>query len=394
LLKAQAANTCYQLCEEAKKGEDCALGQQFDSVRSPMIMSNTIFEVLETYDYEQLVFCQEKTLGLQAMIAIHDTTLGPAAGGVRMLPYASEQEATLDVLRLARGMTYKGAAAGVNLGGGKCVVRADPEREKSEALFRALGRFIQRLGGLYIAGEDVGTNAHDMEMIGLETPHVFSLPVEEEVSHFTALGIMQGIHACLQNVYGSAELRGRTITVQGVGAVGSRVVRDLLEEGAVVTVTDTNQEKLERLVAAYPALTTCPPEDIHARPVDIYCPCALGAVLNERTIPELHCKIVCGAANNQLADERCGDRLAQTGILYAPDYLVNAGGMIAYADSRHPEGFVRQRALAQVTRIYDTLQRVFALAREEAIPTYRAADRLAEQRIASVRQAKTLATAP
>ncbi len=359
-----------------------------------MIMNNTIFEALQTYDYEQLVFCQERTLGLQAIIAIHDTTLGPAAGGVRVLPYASEQEATLDVLRLARGMTYKGAAAGVNLGGGKCVVRADPEREKSEALLRALGRFIQRLGGLYIAGEDVGTNAHDMEMIGLETPHVFSLPVEEEVSQFTAFGVMQAIRACLQSVYGSAELQGRSIAVQGVGAVGSRVVRDLLEDGAVVTVTDTNQEKLDRLVAAYPRLLTCAPEDIHTRPVDIYCPCALGAILNEQTIPELHCKIVCGAANNQLADEHCGDRLAQTGILYAPDYIVNAGGMIAYAESRYPEGFVRQRALAHVSRIYDTLQRVFALAREGAIPTYRAADQLAEQRIASVRLAKTLATAP
>lgn len=359
-----------------------------------MIMNNTIFEVLQTYDYEQLVFCQERTLGLQAIIAIHDTTLGPAAGGVRVLPYASEQEATLDVLRLARGMTYKGAAAGVNLGGGKCVVRADPEREKSEALLRALGRFIQRLGGLYIAGEDVGTNAHDMEMIGLETPHVFSLPVEEEVSQFTAFGVMQAIRACLQSVYGSAELQGRSIAVQGVGAVGSRVVRDLLEDGAVVTVTDTNQEKLDRLVAAYPRLFPCAPEDIHTRPVDIYCPCALGAILNEQTIPELHCKIVCGAANNQLADEHCGDRLAQSGILYAPDYIVNAGGMIAYAESRYPEGFVRQRALAHVSRIYDTLQRVFALAREGAIPTYRAADQLAEQRIASVRLAKTLATAP
>jgi leucine dehydrogenase len=357
-------------------------------------MSNTIFEVLQTYDYEQLVFCQEKELGLQAMIAIHDTTLGSAAGGVRVLPYASEQEAIDDVLRLARGMTYKGAAAGVNLGGGKCVVRADPKREKSEALFRALGRFIQRLGGLYIAGEDVGTNAHDMEMIGLETPHVFSLPVEEEVSHFTAFGVMQAIRACLHNVFGSAELLDRTIAVQGVGAVGSRVVRHLLEEGAVVTVADTDQDKLDHLVASSPGLLTSSPEDIHARPVDIYCPCALGAVLNERTIPELHCQIVCGAANNQLADEHCGDLLAQTGILYAPDYLANAGGMIAYADSRHPHGFVRQRALAHVSRIYDTLERVFALAREQALPTYRAADRLAEQRIASVRQAKTLATAP
>ena len=359
-----------------------------------MIMNTTIFEVLQTYDYEQLVFCQEKSLGLQAIIAIHDTTLGPAAGGVRVLPYASEQEAIDDVLRLARGMTYKGAAAGVNLGGGKCVVRADPVREKSEALFRALGRFIQRLGGLYIAGEDVGTNAQDMEMIGLETSHVFSLPIEEEVSHFTAFGVMQGIRACLQSVYGSAELQGRTIAVQGVGSVGSQVAQHLLEAGAVVTVTDTDQQKLGRLVAAYPRLVTCTPEDIHTLSVDIYCPCALGAVLNERTLPELRCQIVCGAANNQLADEHCGDRLTQTGILYAPDYLVNAGGMIAYADSRHPEGFNRQRALATVARIYDTLERVLAIAREQAIPTYRAADRLAEQRIASVRQAKTLATAP
>jgi leucine dehydrogenase len=357
-------------------------------------MSNTIFEVLQTYDYEQLVFCQEKELGLQAIIAIHDTTLGPAAGGVRVLPYASEQEAIDDVLRLARGMTYKGAAAGVNLGGGKCVVRADPEREKSEALLRALGRFIQRLGGLYIAGEDVGTTAHDMELIGQETPHVFSLPIGEEVSQFTAFGVVQGIHACLQSISGSAELRGRTIAVQGIGVVGSRVVRHLLEEGAVVTVTDTNQEKLERLVADYPTLKTCAPEEIHTRSVDIYCPCALGAVLNERTIPDLRCKIVCGAANNQLADEYCCDLLAQNGILYAPDYLVNAGGMIAYAESRHQGGFDRQRALAHISRIYDTLERVFAIAREQAIPTSRAADQLAEQRLASVRQAKTLATAP
>lgn len=353
-----------------------------------------IFEVLQTYDYEQLIFCQEKKLGLQAIIAIHDTTLGPAAGGVRFLSYATEQEAIDDVLRLARGMTYKGAAAGVSLGGGKCVVRAEPGREKSEALFRALGRFIQRLGGLYIAGEDVGTNAQDMEMIGRETPHVFSLPLEEDVSHFTAFGVMQGIRACLQNLYGSTELQGRTVAVQGVGAVGSRVTRQLLEEGAAVIVTDTEQEKLARFVAMFPSLATCAPEEVHMCPVDVYCPCALGAVLNERTIPQLRCKIVCGAANNQLADEHCGDQLAQTGILYAPDYLVNAGGMIAYADSRHPQGFHRQRALAQVSRIYATLERIFAIAREEAIPTFRAADHLAEQRIAAVRQAKTLATAP
>jgi leucine dehydrogenase len=357
-------------------------------------MSDTIFEVMRTYDYEQLVFCQERELGLQAIIAIHDTTLGPAGGGVRMQPYASEHEAIDDVLRLARGMTYKAAAAGVNFGGGKCVVRADPARAKSEGLLRALGRFIQRLDGLYIAGEDVGTTEHDMELIGRETAHVFGLPVAEEVSHFTAVGVVRAIHACAQSVYGSADLQGRTVAVQGLGSVGSRVVSQLLEAGAVVTATDTDREKLDRLVAAYPALAASAPEDIHARTVDIYCPCALGAVLTERTIPELRCQIVCGAANNQLADEHCGDLLAQTGILYAPDYLVNAGGLIAYADGRHPQGFDRQRALASVARIADTLEHVVAIARQEAIPTDRAADRLAEQRIASVRQAKTLATMP
>ncbi len=355
-------------------------------------MNDPIFEVMRTYDYEQLVFCQEKTLGLQAIIAIHDTTLGPAGGGMRMLPYATEQAAIDDVLRLARGMTYKAAAAGINMGGGKCVVMADPTHGKSEALFRALGRFIQRLGGLYITGEDVGTTAHDMEQVGWETQHVFSLPADEEVSHYTAFGVMQAMRACARKVFGSADLQGRSVAVQGLGSVGSRVVRQLLEAGAIVTVTDTDQQKLDSLVAEYPALTVSDPEDIHRRPVDIYCPCALGAVLNEQSIPELRCKIVCGAANNQLADDQAGDLLEQTDILYAPDYIVNAGGLIAYADGRHPDGFDRQRALTTVARIAETLERVFAIATAEAIPTYRAADHLAEQRIASVSQAKTLAT--
>jgi leucine dehydrogenase len=357
-------------------------------------MSRPIFEVLKADDFEQLVFCQEKQLGLQAIIAVHDTTLGPAAGGVRVLPYRSEDDAIEDVLRLARGMTYKAAVAGVHLGGGKCVVRADAAQDKSEALLRALGRFIQRLGGLYIAGEDVGTTVLDMEMIGQETSHVFSLPVEEEVSQYTALGVVHAIRACVQTVYGDTQLQGRTIAVQGVGNVGSRVVRQLLSDGAVVTVTDTDQQKVDELVTVYPSLTACTPEEIHALPVDLYCPCALGSVLNEQTIPQLRCRIVCGAANNQLADDLCGDSLAQTGTLYAPDYVVNAGGMIAYADSRHPGGFQRHRALATIGRIADTLTRVFAVAREQAIPTYRAADRLAEQRMASVREAKTLATLP
>jgi len=354
-------------------------------------MDNTVFEVLRTYDYENLILCQEKSLGLQAIIAIHDTTLGPAAGGVRMYPYDSEQSAINDVLRLARGMTYKGAASGTNLGGGKCVVIGDPKHDKSEAFFRALGRFIERLGGLYIAGEDVGTTAQDMEIIGLETSHVFSLPAEEEVAHFTAFGVVQATRACLQHIYGSADLQGRTVAVQGVGAVGSDVVRRLVEAGATVTVADTDQDKVDHITKTYP-VTSAHPDEIHSRPVDVYCPCALGAMLNERTLPELRCKIVCGAANNQLANEGCGDRIAQHGILYAPDYIVNAGGLIAYADGRHPTGFSRQRAMAAVARIYDMTEQVLALAKEQDIPTFRAADRLAEQRIASVRQAKTLAT--
>lgn len=377
-----------------KKETGCALSLRKDKVRPPVIMDNLIFEVLKTSDYEQLIFCQEKAVGLQAIIAIHDTTLGPAVGGVRMLPYTSAQEAIDDVLRLARGMTYKAAAAGVNLGGGKCVVRADPAHEKSEALFRVLGRFIQRLGGLYIAGEDVGTTAHDMELIGLETAHVLSLPAGEVVAQYTAVGVMHALRACAESVYGAPDLRGRTVAVQGAGSVGSRVVKQLLEAGAIVTMADIDQKQVDHLAAAYPALMVADPAEIHAQPVDIYCPCALGAVLNDRMIPELRCQIVCGAANNQLADEQCGDRLTQSGILYAPDYVVNAGGMIAYADGRHPAGFNRQRALTTVARIADTLKHVFAIAQIEGIPTNRAADRLAEQRIASVRQVRALATAP
>jgi len=310
---------------------------------------------------------------------------------VRMYPYESEQRALDDVLRLARGMTYKAAAAGANLGGGKCVVLGDPKREKSEALFRTLGRFIERLGGLYIAGEDVGTTAQDLALVGLETRHVFSLPAEEEVAHFTAFGVVQAMRACLQHVSGSADLQGRTVAVQGVGAVGSDVVRRLVEAGAMVTVAETDQDRLAQITQSYP-VTAVPVQELHARQVDVYCPCALGAVLNERTLPELRCKIVCGAANNQLATEECGDLIAEQGILYAPDYIVNAGGLLAYADGQQPGGFNRARALAAVAHIAETTQRVLALANEHQLPTYRAADQLAEQRIAAVGQAKTVAT--
>ncbi|WP_420799328.1 Glu/Leu/Phe/Val family dehydrogenase [Ktedonospora formicarum] len=352
-------------------------------------MTNSILDIMQTYDHENVILCQEKGLGVRAIIAIHDTTLGPAAGGMRMLPYASEQDAIDDALRLARGMTYKAAVAGVNHGGGKCIVIGDPRHDKNEALFCLLGRFIERLGGHYITGEDVGTNAFDMDIIGRETRYVFALPSGEEVSDFTAIGVMQGIRASLQQVYGSADLQGCSVAVQGIGSVGGKLVKRLIEAGAVVSIADIDQAAVEQVARDFPEVSVLPPQEVHTHPVDVYCPCALGAILSSRTIPELQCKIVCGAANNQLADEQCSDLLMQQGIVYAPDFVVNAGGLIAYADSYTPEGFQRQRALTNVERIYHTLESIFALSGQQSIATAHAADLIAEQRIAAMRQAKS-----
>ena len=358
-------------------------------------MDSFIFDLMETHDYENIFFCQEKTLGLKAIIAIHDTTLGPAAGGIRMWPYASEADAIKDVLRLARGMTYKCAAAGLSYGGGKCVLIGDPKRDKSEAKFRALGRFINRLNGLFITGIDVGTNLDDMLLMRMETPYVVTLPESwggpGDTSQVTAFGVVQGIRACLNEVYGSPELRSRTIALQGVGAVGKHVLRYLLESRAIVTLTDIDQEKATLAAEEYKAQIASP-QEIHRLNVDVYCPCALGNVLNDQTIPELRCKIVCGSANNQLGEERHGDLLQELGILYAPDYIVNAGGLLAGVDCLNPGGFNRQRAMEKVSRLYDAIESVIAISKEQNIPTYRAADVLAEKRISSIRQAKSLAT--
>ncbi len=354
-----------------------------------------IFDLMEQHDYENLFLCQEKNLGLKAIFAIHDTTLGPAAGGVRMWTYDTEAAAIHDALRLARGMTYKWAAAGANMGGGKCVVIGNPKREKTEGLFRTLGRFMQRLGGLFLAGPDVGTDMRDMEILRMETSYVVFTPESwggpGDPSPATAFGVVQSMRACLKEVYGSADLQGRTIAVQGVGAVGEPAVELLVDAGAIVTVADVDQEKAERIADQYGA-KQAHPEEIHALNVDVYCPCALGAVLNDQTIPELRCKIICGSANNQLAQDRHGDLVAQRGILYAPDYIANAGGALVGVDSLNPGGFNRPRAMETVSRIYETTEKVIALAKEQAIPTYRAADLLAERRIAMARQVKSLAT--
>jgi leucine dehydrogenase len=353
----------------------------------------SILSYMADFDYENLYICQEAETGLRAIIALHDTTLGPATGGCRMWTYQSEMAAIEDALRLARGMTYKYAAAGINLGGGKCVVVGDPSRDKSEALFRALGRLIDRLGGAYISGEDVGTTLRDMEHIRMETPFVVTLPRElggaGPISPATARGTLQGMRAACSAVFSSCELRGRSVAVQGTGSVGSLVAEMLCAEGAMVSVTDID-ERRAREVAERCGATVVPTNGIHALDVDIFSPCALGAILNDRTIPELTCRIVAGCANNQLASLEHGDALQAREILYAPDYIINAGGTIFDTDRLQPGGFNKERAWQHVDRIGETTARVIQISQDEGISTARAADRLAEMRIAGARKVQNI----
>jgi leucine dehydrogenase len=354
----------------------------------------SILGYMERFDYENLFICQDRSVGLRAVIAIHDTTLGPATGGTRMWTYASEMDAIEDALRLARGMTYKYAAAGVNLGGGKCVVIGDPRREKSEMLFRALGRFINRLGGIYLTGEDVGTTLREMEYMRMETPYVVTLPASwggaGPIGGATAFGVVQGMKACAQAVYESESLEGRTVTVQGLGAVGSEVVPLLVKEGARVVVTDIDRDKAETVASRY-SVATAHPDEIIGWPADIFCPCALGGVINAETIPQFTVQIICGSANNQLRTEQDGEAVHSRGIVYAPDYIVNAGGTIFDTDRLNPGGFNRERAMTNVARISETMASLIRISRDEGIPTFRAADLLAERRIDAVRKAQGLA---
>ncbi|HLJ59411.1 MAG TPA: Glu/Leu/Phe/Val dehydrogenase dimerization domain-containing protein [bacterium] len=354
----------------------------------------SILGYMERYDYENVFLCQDRTVGLRAVIAIHDTTLGPATGGTRMWTYASEMHAIEDALRLARGMTYKYAAAGINLGGGKCVVIGDPRAERSEMLFRALGRFINRLGGLYITGEDVGTTLREMEYMRMETPYVVTLPASwggaGPIGPATAFGVVQGMKACANAVFGSDSLEGRSVTVQGIGAVGSEVIPLLAQAGAHVTIADIDADRVSALAARY-HVEVATPEAIAGLQADVFCPCALGGILNAKTIPQLRVRIVCGSANNQLGDEEDGRRLEDRGIMYAPDYIVNAGGTIFDTDRLNPGGFNRERAMGNVARIYETMSALIGIARKERIPTAQAADVFAERRIEAVRKAKLLA---
>ena len=356
-------------------------------------MRMQVFEKLAEYRYEQLVFCHDKATGLRAIIAIHDTTLGPALGGCRMYPYATEEEAMVDVLRLARGMTYKAAASGLNLGGGKSVIIADPRTDKSEALFRSFGRYIETLAGRYIVAEDVGTSTEDANFIRVETSHVVGVDVTRggsgDPSPLTALGVRQGMRACAEAVFGTTSLEDRVVAVQGIGHVGYHLCRLLHEEGASLIVTDVDAAAVERAVREFGAKAV-ELDEILTIPCDIFAPCALGAVLNDATIPELRCSIVAGSANNVLAESHHGEALSERGILYAPDYVINAGGLINVADEL--EGYNERRAVNRVMRIEDSIRRVIAISRRDGVPTNIAADTLALERIAAISSMERLHT--
>jgi len=351
----------------------------------------SILGYMEKYDYENLLFCQDRTLNIKAVIAIHDTTLGPATGGCRLWQYDNEMDAIEDALRLARGMTYKYAAAGVNLGGGKAVVIGDPKRKDREALFRTLGKFINRLGGKYITGEDVGTTLKDMEYIRMETEHVVTLPTylggAGDISPMTAFGVIRAMQACCKHVYGSDSLEGKTVTVQGLGAVGHHAVAQLKKLGARTIVTDIDQEKIDAMVKTHGAEPVAP-DTIYDADCDIFCPCSLGAIINDETLSRLKCKIICGSANNQLKEERHGDLLEKKGMVYAPDYIANAGGTIYDTDRFGVGGVSHERGQEKVSRIYDNMERVFQIADRDKIPTYLAADRTAEERIQRIAEVK------
>jgi leucine dehydrogenase len=345
----------------------------------------SVFENIVGGGYEQVVFCNDDQSGLRAIIAIHSTALGPALGGTRFYPYKTEEEALADVFRLSRGMTYKAAAAGLDLGGGKGVIIGDPRRIKTEELLRAYGRFVETLGGRYITAEDVGTFLEDMDIVRRESRWVTGCSRtyggSGDPSPVTAYGVMQGIKACALEVFGSPELKDRTVALQGVGKVGYALCGYLVKEGAKVTIADIDVDNLGRAVSDYGVETTTL-DTVHTMEADIFAPCALGAIINDDTISELRCKIVAGASNNQLQREEHGDKLRDLGILYAPDFVINAGGLMNVEDELR--GYDRERAMTKVEGIYKALQLIFAMAREKNISTARAANEYAEERIRKI----------
>ena len=341
-----------------------------------------IFELIGEYGHEQVVFWSEPSVGYKGIIAIHNTTLGPALGGTRFWNYASDEEAIVDVLRLSRGMTYKAAVAGLNLGGGKSVIIGDNRMARREMIFRAHGRFVESLGGRYITAEDVGTTVEDMSYVEMETEHVSGLAGGlGDPSPITAHGVYQGIKASAKHKLGNDSLAGLTIAVQGTGHVGYYLCKYLHAEGAKLIATDIDKERLQRVVDEFGAKSVAP-DAIYGVEADVFAPCALGAIVNDKTIPQFKFPIIAGGANNQLAEERHGDIIAEKGILYAPDYVINGGGLINVYGEMH--GWSAERAKRKAGEIYLTLSELYQDAAEQGITTHEAADRLAERRIEQV----------
>jgi leucine dehydrogenase len=347
-------------------------------------------ETMYAMGHEEVIFFSDPTCGLKAIIALHNSILGPALGGLRMWPYANEEEALTDVLRLSRGMTYKNAVAGLNLGGGKAVIIGDPKKDKSEALFRSLGRFVESLNGRYITAEDVNIGVDDIEHIFTETSFVTGVAQihggSGNPSPYTALGVFRGMEAACTKVYGDRSLKGKVVTIQGAGAVGTHLGEILYKEGAKIIFTDINQENIARFKSVVPNAELVKPDEIYGIKTDIYAPCALGATINDQTVERLNCKIVAGAANNQLKEQKHGEILLKRGILYAPDYLINAGGVMNV--SIEFEGWSHEKSQRMVDSIYGRTLEIFKLAESQNIPVYKATDLIAEARIESIQKIK------
>ncbi len=348
------------------------------------------FERLYKDGHEEVVFFSDPSCNLKVIVAIHNTILGPALGGTRMWPYKDEAEALDDVLRLSKGMTYKAAVSGLNLGGGKAVIIGDPEKDKSEALFRSYGRFLESLNGRYITAEDVNTRVEDIEHIFTETTNVVGVAEVHggsgNPSPWTARGVFRGIEASCLKVYGDRSPKGKVVALQGAGSVGRFLGEWLYKEGAQVYVCDISERNLDLFKEKVPNAQVVGVDEIYDVDCDIYSPCALGATINDETIDRLKCKIVAGAANNQLAEDRHGKILMEKGILYAPDYLINAGGLMNV--SIEFEGWSEDKAIRMVDSIFDTTLKIFTISDEQNIPVYQATNLLAESRMESIKNIK------
>ena len=357
------------------------------NIQETDLVNNPVIAQMSKFDHEQLLFCNDNATGLKAIIAVHNTVLGPALGGTRMWMYNNEMEALNDVLRLSRGMTYKNSISGLNLGGGKAVIIGDHRTMKSEALMRRFGKFVNSLAGKYITAEDVGISPIDMTWVNMETNHVVGLPGKSgDPSPVTAHGVYMGMKACAKIQFGSDSLNGKKIAVQGVGHVGEYLVQALTGEGAEVFISDINEPTLKHVANTYGAKVVGL-DEIYDVDMDIYAPCALGATINDDTLARLNCSIIAGAANNQLKQEDIhGKAVMDKGIIYAPDFTLNAGGVInCYSEVK---GLSSEWAMGKADEIYNTIYNIIDRSQKENIPTYQIANKIAEERIESIGKVK------